>query len=77
YTLTQEDIDKNNIASGNVKAGDVCPAIIVRTWGTDAHSAVNLRVFTDGPKDIWVTSASYNPEVTSKGRHWHWPPRES
>lgn len=42
------------------------PAVIVRVW---SDNLVNLKVLTDGPYDIWVTSVQYGHEP----RHWSWP----
>lgn len=30
------------------------PAVVVRVW---TETTVNLKVWTDGPTDVWVTSA--------------------
>ena len=43
---------KNNGAS-------VLPAIIVLV---NSENSANLKVFTDGPEDVWVTSASRGKE---------------
>jgi hypothetical protein len=43
-----------------------CPAVIVRVW---SDTCVNLKVFIDGPQDMWVTSVC---EGTGP-RSWHWP----
>ncbi len=77
YTLSENDIEANQVGSGNVKAGDTVPAIIVRAWGTDPTSAVNLRVFLDGPKDLWLTSrlGAASDQINVPG-FWNWPPRE-
>jgi hypothetical protein len=42
------------------------PAIIVKVW---SGSCVNLKLFTDGKQDIWVTSVSQGTEP----RTWQWP----
>lgn len=49
-------------------AGDVCPAIVVRTFG---GPAVNLQVQLDGTDTFWATSRT---EGEGEG-HWAWPPR--
>lgn len=44
------------------------PAIITRVWSDEC---VNLKVFSDGPSDYWVTSV-----LLGEGyRTWAWPPR--
>lgn len=48
----------------------VVPAIIVRVWSDDM---VNLKVFADGPEDVWAGSVTYNEE--NKEYSWHWPER--
>ena len=49
-------------------AGDVCPAMVVRTF--DGHAA-NLQVHLDGTDTYWATSRT---EGDGEG-HWAWPPR--
>lgn len=54
-------------------AGDVLPAMIVRTWGSTPQSSVQLQVFLDGNDTFWATSVSaadVHPERT-----YIWPPR--
>lgn len=77
YTLSENDVKQFGVGSGNVKAGDTFPAIILRAWGSDPTSAVNLRVFVDGPSDIWLTSRTGAPgdQINVPGQ-WNWPPRE-
>jgi hypothetical protein len=48
--------------------GDVCAAVVVRTWG---YPSVNLQVLLDGTDTYWATSRS---EGDGPG-HWSWPPR--
>lgn len=77
----------NQLGGNQVRAGHIEPAIIVRTWG---GTTVQLKVFRDGPKDLWVTSVQEEPkqglQAFSAGqlgdedpgwtqRTWHWPPR--
>ena len=40
------------------QAGEVCPAVIVRSWGNSPDAAVNLKVLLDGNDDYWATSRS-------------------
>lgn len=62
--------------------GEHRPAIIVKTWGSLPHSAVNMQVFVDGLNDypvdhaasftgfLWKTSVPYS-ENKEPGT-WHW-----
>ncbi len=45
------------------------PAIIVAVWN---DTCVNLKVFSDGAHDLWITSCVQGTE----GRNWSWPTRE-
>lgn len=47
--------------------GDVCPAMVVRIWGT----CCNLQVLLDGTDTFWATSRSEGDKPGS----WAWPPR--
>ena len=44
----------------------VLPAVIVQVW---TEETVNLKVFTDGPVDVWKTSVVFG---TDEG-HWSRP----
>lgn len=55
----------------SASAGDVYPAMVVRTWGDTPGSAINLQVHLDGNDLFWVTSATEGDEP----RNWSWPPR--
>jgi hypothetical protein len=59
-----------HIHANGTKAGDVYPAMIVRTW---AGSSVQLQVFIDGDFTLWATSV---PECQTghAERCWAWPP---
>ena len=60
----------NDCKDGNsVQAGEVLPAVIVRTWG---GTCVNLRVLRDAGTDGWVTSVAQEDE-TCATRCWRWP----
>jgi hypothetical protein len=54
-----------------VLAGQLCPAVIVRTWGGQPDSLVNLQVLLDGQAQLWVTSRGAGTEDGT----WSWPPR--
>lgn len=54
-----------------VTEGDIFPAMIVKAWGSDETSAVQLQVFLDGNDTFWATSI-----VLGEGpRKYRWPPR--
>ncbi len=50
-----------------VQAGDICPAMVVATWGSDS---VNLKVMLDGCDEYWATSVGFDKE--KRPRSWHW-----
>jgi hypothetical protein len=58
---------KDQTVANSVWAGDVYPAIVVRTWDT----SVQLQVFLDGPDTYWATSV----QEGDGERQWSWPPR--
>lgn len=63
--------DEHEKATGCEPGGDSFidwPAMIV---AVHSNECVNLKVFTDGPKDLWLTSRLLGEEVGC----WHWPPR--
>lgn len=64
----------NALGGNQVSEGTVEAAVIVRAWGEFETSAVNLKVFRDGPTDLWVTSAVGDP-AGEAGRSWRFPPR--
>lgn len=53
-----------------VNEGDVFPAIVVRTWGKDADSLVNLKVLLDGNDDFWATSRGVSDGPSPGKYHW-------
>ena len=66
-------------AGGHSYAGDVVPAIIVQVW---PDNRVDLKVFSDGPSDVWVTSVPEwdadgvtSPDVLQPQRTYRWPSR--
>lgn len=78
YRLTEGDarhITQNrahNGVSGNfVDAGQVYPAVVVRTFPGNPHGVVNLKVLLDGPDDYWATSRHEGAEPGT----WAWPER--
>ncbi len=83
YTLTQQDaVEINRRRAGratrdrvdaqtlgnHAAEGEVCAAIIVRTFG---GPAANLQVHLDGTDTYWATSRTEGDDAG----HWHWPPR--
>lgn len=54
-------------------ASSPLPAIIVATWENTGYEndEVNLKVFTDAPKNAWQTSVPYSED--KEPYTWHWP----
>lgn len=74
YRLSESDATeikhRRGAAQGNVPhAGEVYPAVVVRSWG---GPSVNLQVLLDGPDSYWATSRN---EGVSEGQ-WAWPRME-
>ena len=55
-------------AAHTVAAGDIYPAMVVRTW--DSSDIVNLKVMLDGPDTYWARSVRY--DVADAAGAWHW-----
>lgn len=75
YILTEEDARQIAMLSGRKNspaAGQEYPAMVVRRWGPDPASAVQLQVFYDGDGSYWATSRVQG----EKPGTWHWPERE-
>ena len=73
YVLTDADASAINGTArpcNAASAGQVYPALVVRTFG---GTAVNLQVFIDGGFSHWATSRPQSAEGTPGA--WHWPPR--
>lgn len=51
-----------------VKEGDVFPAIVIRVWGDQPDSCVNLHVLLDGNDTLWATSV----KVGEQPGTFHW-----
>lgn len=64
----------NDVTETKGNMATVYPAIIVATWEHTSYEndEVNLKVFTDGPVDIWRTSIPHDQETKAPGT-WHWP----
>lgn len=62
--------NRENIGNA-VKAGDVFPAMVVRTWGPDS-TTVQLQVFLDGNDTYWATSRGKADAEVAEGR-WDYP----
>ncbi len=82
YRLSKEDVDAiqrrrarvsdPQVLFGNaVKEGDTFPAMIVRAWGEQPTSAVQLQVYLDGNDTHWATSV----QVGEGPRTYSWPER--
>lgn len=75
YTIADHDVaaltKDASVKRNAVEAGQVYPAMIVRTWGTTEGSSVNLQVFLDGDCSYWATSRG---EGDGPGQ-WAQPPR--
>ena len=66
-----DDLRKGDFANGHgnqASEGDICAAVVVRTFGA---STANLQVQLDGDDHYWATSRM---EGTEPGQ-WSWPPR--
>lgn len=61
------ELDSEELRGNLIGESDVLPAIVVRDWG----GCFNLKIFTDGPIDVWKTSVL---EGDAPGT-WHWPVR--
>lgn len=66
-TLASQELGPQIHVGNHATAGDVCPAMVVRTFG----AAANLQVFLDGNDTYWATSRT---EGDTNGA-WTWPPR--
>jgi hypothetical protein len=76
YTLSEYDATSIEQMPGRpnrnpVAAGQTYPAVIVRIFGDNPGSHVNLQVFLDGDCSYWATSRK---EGTEPGT-WAWPAR--
>lgn len=69
----QKDMEAFKLSGNRPRAGEVYPALIVRVWGDQETSVVNLQVFLDGRHTIWVTSRAQG-ELEGQ---WIWPPKSS
>lgn len=75
YALSDQDAEAILLRRGGTGlggnaavAGDVYPAVVVRTFG---GGAVNLKVLLDGEDSYWATSRVEGDEPGQ----WVWPPR--
>ena len=80
YKLSTYDADsinakrlKDGTPGNHACAGQVYPAVIVRTWGSQTGASVQLQVLLDGPDTYWATS---RVEGDAEGQ-WNWPLRLS
>jgi hypothetical protein len=69
FTVDEQNAKRITEDGGNhEQCSPVLPAVIVKVW---SPSCVNLKVLTDGPTDIWVTSVSFG----TGPRTCAWPQR--
>lgn len=54
--------------ANHAHAGQEFPAMVVRTWGDQPDSRVNLKVFLDGADNFWATSRV----VGDRPGEYHW-----
>jgi hypothetical protein len=80
YRLSEQDINDVFVKHGQIrgsqpKVGDVCAAVVTGVFAAyrsvDAPPALDLRVFVNGPGDLWVTEKLEGTEPAQ----WCWPPR--
>jgi len=81
YVLAKHDGCKDHCA------GEHRPAIVVRKWGNEYQSAIQLQVLVDGGNDFpyphlsaltgmfWATSVAHDAE--HQPHTWHWPEHHS
>lgn len=79
YPATNDTEARTN----GLQDGEPLPAVIVRAWKNadgEVQSHVNLKVFTDGEKDIWRTSVELGTRVAKPEdghyptvSYWEWP----
>lgn len=53
-----------------VKAGDIFPALVIRTWGFEEFPLANLQVFLDGCDVFWAMEVAGSPEPFAKGKYF-------
>lgn len=70
-TLASQELGPQIHIGNGVAAGEVYPAMIVRTWGDTPESCVQLQVFLDGNDTYWATSVAHGEGE----RQYTWPPR--
>lgn len=57
-------------AEGNpAYVGQLLPAMVVAVW---SDTCINLKVFLDGPGELWVTSVEFSDEKPYQPHTWHW-----
>ena len=67
-TVPQWPLGAQAHIGNEVRAGDICPAMVLKVWGESGCS--NLKVMLDGSDDFWATSVNYDEAKTP--RTWHW-----
>lgn len=68
---SRRENDGAQIHVGNtVSAGDVYPAMVVRTWSLETSDTVQLQVFLDGNDTYWATSRQRETEDFDEARYF-------
>lgn len=70
-TLASQELGAVVHVGNEVRAGDVYPLVITRTWGDTETSGVNGQVLLDGNDTYWATSRT---QGDGEGR-WREPAR--
>jgi hypothetical protein len=73
YVLSADDakaINKSLHVGKSVAEGDICPAMVVETFGDKPDSYVNLKVILGGGENFWATSR----KVGAGPGTYHWTP---
>jgi hypothetical protein len=65
---TDQQLHGSGQPGNGISCSPDLPAVVVHVW---SETCVNLKVFTDGPDDIWVTSVTEGTGM----RQWSWPER--
>ncbi len=72
FTLDEHCARAINAKAGqhnDAHAGQVFPALVVRTWSDAPDALVQLQVFYDGDGSLWATSVTHG----FGQRMWHHP----
>lgn len=64
-----EALRRDGVTINQVRAGQLAPAKVVAVMG----DTVNLQVFLDGARQLWVTSVAQTTADDAEVGCWHWP----